>query len=68
MTTIEDVDLYAERLFQTFGTSEEVLNHLNVRLETIKQSEIDFDFEELENQFEFLNAVRRHVVNKKKFE
>lgn len=63
MTIIEDVEIYAERLFQRFGTSEEVLNHLNNRIEKIKQAEIDFDFEELDNQFEFLNVVRKHIQN-----
>lgn len=61
MNYLEDVSNYAERLFQQFATSEEVLNHLNQRIETIKQAE--FDFDERENQFEFLNNVRKFVLN-----
>jgi hypothetical protein len=36
------------------------------RIEAVKQSE--FDFDELDNQFEFLNKVRKYIVNKSKFE
>jgi hypothetical protein len=66
MTSIEDVANYADRLFERFATSEEVLNHLKQRIETVKQAE--FDFDELDNQFEFLNNVRKYIVNKSKFE
>jgi hypothetical protein len=62
----QDIERFADRLFQQFATSEEVLNHLKQRLETVKQAE--FDFDELDNQFEFLNNVRRYVVNKAKFQ
>jgi hypothetical protein len=66
MTSIEDVEVYSEQLFQRFATSDEVLNHLIQRIEAVKQSE--FDFDELDNQFEFLNKVRKYIVNKSKFE
>lgn len=61
-----DVEMFTERLFQRFATSEEVLNHLNTRIETVKQAE--FDFDELDNQFEFLSRVKRFVLNKSKFQ
>jgi hypothetical protein len=66
MNYINDVENYADRLFEQFATSDEVLNHLIQRIEAVKQSE--FDFEELDNQFEFLNKVRKYIVNKSKFE
>lgn len=61
MNSLEGVANYADRLFERFATSEEVLNHLNQRIETVKQAE--FDFDELDNQFEFLNNVRKYVLN-----
>jgi hypothetical protein len=66
MNYINDVENYADRLFEQFATSDEVLNHLIQRIEAVKQSE--FDFDELDNQFEFLNKVRKYIVNKSKFE
>jgi hypothetical protein len=66
MNYLNDVENYADRLFEQFATSDEVLNHLIQRIEAVKQSE--FDFDELDNQFEFLNKVRKYIVNKSKFE
>jgi hypothetical protein len=64
----QDVELFTDRLFQIFATSEEVLNHLNTRIEIAKQTDLDFEFDEFGNQFEFLNDVRKYVLNKSKFQ